>query len=324
MKRNARDVWAVCSLLVVLFASAVYAGATPSVSSSTQCAPSPRQEAAVTVEQQVRAAHQQLVETSRTADKEAARRLMTEEMTWVNNEGKVTTREAMLAGTPAPPAEVTVDRVVTMANVALVTGSARLQSGRRVRFLQEWVNREGQWRLLAHQGTPLATTSEAGEPAPPAGQPAPTGAGQPAPPAPAGTSGAPAMTPSTPTLNSDEERAVWKAQGDIHRAFLAGDTTTYSMLTSDDFLRIAPNGEQQGKSQFLQDVKRNANQTGGQIEVGDAQILVSGDTARVVFTTWGTMPGGQRIAPMRVTRVLVKRGDRWQQAAAVFTPLAQQ
>jgi ketosteroid isomerase-like protein len=130
------------------------------------------------------------------------------------------------------------------------------------------------------------------------------------------------MRASPPALGSEEERALWKTQTDLQRAFLSGDTTAYSALTADDYVRITANGEQQGKSQFLQAVKRNGNQSAGQLETGDVQIAVSGDTARMVMTTWGTLPGGQTAPPSRVTRVFVKRNGHWQQVAAIFTPVA--
>ena len=129
------------------------------------------------------------------------------------------------------------------------------------------------------------------------------------------------MRASAPSLSTEAERAVWDVQNELHRAFLDGDAAKYSKLTSEEFVRIAANGEQQGKSQFVQDVKQNAGKTAGQLETGDVQVAVTGDTARLVMTMWGTMPGGAAIPPARVTRVFLKRNGQWQQAAAIFTPL---
>jgi ketosteroid isomerase-like protein len=295
-------------IVFVLAAGAVSAQTTASQGSSSQSAQA-SQATSATAEQQVRAAHQQLVEASRSADKDAARRLMADDMTWVTAAGHATTKEEMLAGTPTPPKEVSIDRVRMLGDTAIVTGSAQLADGRQVRFLQEWVNRDGDWHLFAHQGTAVIAKPEPGRPAatPPA----------------AGTSGR-TMSSSPPTLSSNDERAIWKVQSDLQQAFLRGDTAAYGSLTADDYVRITANGEQQGKSQFLETVKKNASQSKGQLETGDVQIAVTGDTARVVMTTWGTLPGGEAAPPSRVTRVFVKRNGQWQQAAAIFTPVAQQ
>jgi ketosteroid isomerase-like protein len=132
------------------------------------------------------------------------------------------------------------------------------------------------------------------------------------------------MRAAPPLLGSNDERAVWKAQTDLQRAFLRGDTAAYGRLTSDEFFRVAPNAEPQGKSDFLRVVKENAGQHAGKLETGDVQITVAGDTARVVMNIWGTLPNGNPVPPTRVTRVFARRSGQWQQAAAIFTPLAQQ
>ena len=305
MKRKAYGVAAAC-ILFVPAAGAVSAQTTASQGSSSQAVQSP-QPSQANAEQQVMAAHRELLASSRTNDQEAARRLMAEDLTWVNNEGKITHREEMLAGTPTPPREVNVERVQVHGDTAILIASAQLANGRQVRVVQEWLNRDGQWRLFAHQGTLAPSSQEPGQ--------------APATPPAAGTSGTSPLRASAPSLSTDEERAVWNVQNELHRAFLSGDTATYSKLTSDEFVRVAANGEQQGKSRFIQDVKQNAGKTAGQVETGDVQIAVNGDTARLVMITWGTLPGGEPLPPARVTRVFLKRNGQWQQAAAIFTPL---
>ncbi len=297
-----RRAWILC----MLAAGVVSAQTTP----PQQTTP-PLQSGSGSAEQEIRAAQQQFLEAARNHDMDAARRFMAEDLTWVNSTGTVATRDVLLGTTPTPPKQVTIERVLAFGDTAIVTSTAQLQSGTEVRAIQEWVKRDGQWQLLAHQGTAIAPT----------GGQAQAGAA----PAVAGTSGAGgAMHASAPTLNSDDEREVWKTQMDLHKAFLAGDTATYSKLTSDDYLRVAGDGKQQGKSEFIETVKRNAEQSPGRLETGDVQVRVNGDTARVLMTTWGTLPGGQPEPPQRVTRVFVKRSGQWQQVAAIFTPIAQQ
>lgn len=296
-----RSAW----MILLLSAGVVSAQTTPTRQ------PADQGSASSAVEQQIRQAQEALLDAARNADTDAARRIMTEDMTWVTSSGMTTTRDDMLNTKPTPPRQVTVEKVQVLGSAAILVSTAELSDGRRVRAIQEWVNRDGQWRLHAHQGTFVRPEGTAA-----------TQGGTEA--AATGTSGTAAMHASAPTLNTDDERDVWKAQTELYRAFTAGDAAAYSRLTLSDYVRVNNDGSQQGKNDFLSDVKRNANQSPGKLEMGDAQVTVSGDTARVVMTTWGTLPGGKTEPPQRVTRVFVKRNNQWQQAAAVFTPIAQQ
>jgi ketosteroid isomerase-like protein len=127
-----------------------------------------------------------------------------------------------------------------------------------------------------------------------------------------------------PMLNSDDERAVWKTHTDLVNLFLRGDAAGYAKLTADNFVRLNDDGTSVGKSQFLETVKKNAGQSPGHLETGDVQIIVDGNTARVVLTMWGMLPGGRESAPSRMTKVYEKRNGRWQQVAAAFTLIAEQ
>jgi ketosteroid isomerase-like protein len=127
-----------------------------------------------------------------------------------------------------------------------------------------------------------------------------------------------------PTLNSDDERAIWKANTDLLNAFLKGDSEGYGNLTTDDYIRVTPDGQRQGRSEFLRVVEQNAGKSKGHLETSDVQITVNGDTARLVEATWGTLPGGAQQPLERVTRIFVKQNGRWQQAAIAFAPIREQ
>jgi ketosteroid isomerase-like protein len=308
MKREVSGLPAAC-MLFVLTAGVVSAQTTAPQSSSSQAVPS-SQNAPAEVDQQVRAVQQQLLDASRADDKDTARRLMADDLTWVMPSGRLLTRDEMLEGKPMPPKSISVEHVQALGNTAVSTGSAVFPDGHEVRFLQEWTNRAGRWQLLAHQATAVGAATAA--------NPAPT------PPTPAGTSGAGAMRPSPPTLTSDEDRAVWKAQNDLQRAFLEGNTKAYAALTSDTYVRINADGTQWDKHQLLQFVKGNEGKSAGHLETSDVHLTVMGDTARLVMNTFGTLPGGQAARPARTTRVFVKRNGTWQQAATIFTPIARE
>jgi len=211
----------------------------------------------------------------------------------------------------APVHTVDVQRVQLVGKAAVLTGVAHLKDGTDVRFLQEWVNRDGQWKLLAHEGTMVAPAS-----ATPSSQGMGT-AGT------SGMSGKPEVHAVAPTLNSDEERGVWQAQQNLGNAFVMGDAKAYAKLTADAYIRITPEAVV-GKTEFLRTVQENAKKSGGVLENSDVQILVEGDVARVLLKNSGTLPGGQQVPPTRVTRIFEKRNGQWQQVAAIFTPISEQ
>lgn len=264
-------------------------------------------------EQQVKSAQDRLLQAVKSDNKEAAGRLMTEDLTWVAADGRIMRKPDLLANIPHPPNETTIDKVRSFGNVAVVTGIARFDDGHQTRFLQEWANRDGEWKLAAHQGTAVNPSSSSGM---------------------VGTTGGRSVAEATtgrskavgvePTLVSAQERAVWKTQRDLQRAFLRGEVEAYSRLTSDDFVRVSGDGMLQTKADFAQTVRENANKKGGDIETSDVQIKVDGDTARLVLTSWGTYPGGKEITRSRVTRIFRRNNGQWQQVAAIFTPLNEQ
>jgi ketosteroid isomerase-like protein len=293
-------------ILSVLVAGALFAQTTAQGSSSPSSVAGAqgRSEA----EQQVEAAHEQLLQAAESNDKETIRRLIADDLTWVSVDGVVASKSQLLEGPMKPPRNAKMEGLWTFGNTAVVTGSVEVADGRQAKYIQEWVNRDGQWQLFSHQGTVVAL--------PQPGQPPPT-------PAAVGTSGRMAMRSAAPTLNSEPERAVWKTQTALQRAFLKGDAALYSRLTADTLIRIGPDGQQDSKMQFLHTVSENVGRSGGRLETNDVQISVTGDTARLVMNIWGTLPGGQSLAPARMTRVFVKRGGEWVQTASIMTPIAQ-
>jgi ketosteroid isomerase-like protein len=267
-------------------------------------------------DEQLRAAHQQLLQAAQQHDKEAVSRLVADDLTWVTPAGKVTGKSEMLESIGTAPREVTIDQTRTFGKTALVTGVARFEDGREARFLQEWVNQDGQWKVMAHEGTLIGSSS-------------PTATGTSGETASSGMAGRMERSMKTsrnaaPKLDSDDQRAIWKTQQDLRDAFLKGDSAAYGKLTTDDYIRITVDGKLQGKSEFLQTVGQNAGKSKGHLEMNDVQITVNGDTARLVGEIGGTLPGGEPQPPERITRIFVKQNGRWQQAGMAFAPIREQ
>jgi ketosteroid isomerase-like protein len=267
-------------------------------------------------DEQLRAAHQQLLQAAQQRDRDAINRLAADDLTWVTPTGKVAGKAEMLDAIPTAPHEVTIDETRTFGKIALVTGVASFEDGRQLRFLQEWVNQDGQWRVMAHEGTLIGSSS-------------PTATGTSGEMSTSAMSGRAASSTKAgrnvaPRLNSDDERAVWKAQVDLRDAFLKADSAAYGKLTTDDYIRVTVDGQQQGKAEFLRTVAQNAGKSKGHLEMSDVQLAVNGDTARVVAVISGTLPGGEPQPPERITRIFVKQDGRWKQAGMAFAPIREQ
>jgi ketosteroid isomerase-like protein len=296
--------WSIVSIVFVLVAAA----ASAQTGSSQPKAPGD-------TEQQVKAAQQQMLEAAQQGNKDAVGNFVTDDLTWISaGNGQVTGKDQMLSMLPAPVHTVDVQRVVVSGNSAVLTGVAHMNDGTDVRFLQQWVDRDGQWKLRAHEGVKVAAATPA------AGSPAMATTGT------TGTTamgGKPGFHSVAPTLSSDDERAVWQAQENLGNAFVAGDAKAYSKLTADAYVRITPEAVV-GKTEFLKSVQENAKKSGGVLENSDVQILVDGNTARVVLKNSGTLPGGEQVPPTRVMRIFEKKNGQWQQVAAIFTPIVGQ
>ena len=269
-------------------------------------------------DQQVRAAQQQMLQAAIQGDQDGVAKYVADDATWVASNGQMMDKNQMIGMLPAPVNSVDVQQVLPIGKTAILTGVAHLKDGTESRFLQAWVNRDGEWKLMAHEGTRIAANGSAATGM--MGMPASTGT--------SGTAGAAAPDPRTvePTLNSDEERAVWRAQTDIVDAYGKGDTKTYSKLTAGNFTRIETNGQVYNRRQWLELVRKNARQPLKPGAVSDVQITVDNinNTARVTLQLVAYTADGTQEPPERQTRIFSLKNGQWQQVAAIATPLSPQ
>ncbi len=263
------------------------------------------------VEQEVRLAHQSLCEAATRGDATTVSNLIADDATWVDANGSIVGKRRLLATVPVSLHGGDVDRIRPVGTQVVITGTGRFGGAADVRFFEEWAAVAGRWRLEAHQEVPLAMPSTT-----PVSRPT-------------GTSGTLENRAPTsdergvePALDSAGERAVWNVVTALERAFLKGDAIAYSRLTSDGYVRIAPEGEQR-KYDFLQAVRKNRGQSPGALSSQDVHIRVDGDMASVSEETSGHLAGGEPVPPTRVRLVFEKRNDRWRQVIAVFTPIAE-
>ncbi len=292
-----RRAWVAVSI-VLLFVAVASAQAAPQNATGT--------------EQQVRAAQQQLLQAAIQGNKEDVGKLVADDVTWVSAGGQVIEgKNQVLAGLPAPVSSVDVQQITPRGTSATVIGTVHMKDGTQRRMMQEWVNEDGQWKVVAHESTPIG-----GENAPAPGMTTPAGT--------SGTSASEARSVD-PSLTSDDERAVWRAQTDIINAFGRGDTDRYSKLTANGFTRIQTNGHVYNRSEWLEYVGKNARRPVKASPYSDVHIQVdrANNIARVVLQLVPYSADGTPQAPERQTRIFALDNGQWQQVAAVSAPVSQ-
>ncbi len=287
----------VAASLVLLFTAAASAQAAGQNASGT--------------ETEVRAAQEHLLQAAIQGNKEDVGKYLADDVAWIGANGQVEGRDQILAALPAPVSSVDVQQVTPRGTSATLIATVHMKDGTQRRAMQEWIDQDGQWKVMAHESAPI------------------TGDNAPASPmetAPAGTSGTSASEARTvePSLNSDDERAVWRAQMDIVNAFSRGDTNQYSKLTADRFTRIQTNGKVYDRSDWLAYVAKNAKQPIKMPAVSDAQIQVDrqNNIARLVAQFTPYSPDGTPQAPERQTRIFALNNGQWQQVAAISSPVS--
>ena len=105
----------------------------------------------------VMAADEALGQALRTADKSSARRLLSLQFTFVDEDGKVHERKEFLSDlkrVAAAPASDT--KIKIYGRVAMVAGHRKTASGSDAFFIDIWAKQKGAWRVLLMQDAVLA------------------------------------------------------------------------------------------------------------------------------------------------------------------------
>lgn len=289
--------WIVPALFVGFVASATALAAAPQATSTN-------------ADQQVREVQEKLVQATLKGDKDTMARYLADDLVWTGSDGRVLDKQSRMNST-VPLKSVQVDKVIASGASAVVAGTAHFQSGPDARFIQQWVNQGGEWKVRLHHGTYVkpeatATTSAAADPS-----------------RPMGTSGAAASPRNVaPTLSSEDEKEVWKVQVALLDTYGKGDAEAYSRLTADDFVRVSTEGRLLTKSEWIDTLRPNAAKPTKPGAMSDVQIKVDNDTAVATLLLNSYKPDGNPNLPERQTRIFTKRNGAWQQLAAIATPIS--
>jgi hypothetical protein len=257
----------------------------------------------------VLATHQTLGEAVRGGDRSAARRLLSLQFSYIDENGKLYERKAFLdelktvAATPATDVAVKV-----YGGVAMVTGKRRSAQDGDAFFLDIWAKQKGNWRALSMQDVVLAAPDT-----PPASNPETGPAAKP------GECKNPCQT--------IPYRVRWSAEQDIVNAFqaieksnIAHDAEEWSKHVADEFVLYRSGRAPIPKAERIAAIERqkkdSAVVTLGEVET--MRLSVYGDGAAMIATH--VVPDNLRPS-YRAARVWVKRNGQWQMAISVQTEI---
>jgi len=127
--------------------------------------------------------------------------------------------------------------------------------------------------------------------------------------------------------NSGAEQQVKQLEQQVRTAVIKGDTSVLEKYLSDDYVAIAPNGQEMDKTRSIQDLK-NGTVKYSAIDVTDDRVRMYGDTA--IYTGHAsvrmTVNGQPQPGEVRATIVWAKQNGQWKrasfQATFVQTPNA--
>ena len=269
-----------------------------------------QQSSSTSAEQELQAAHHQLVEASKARDKEAVARYLADDLAWTVADGSMLNKQARVEATP-PVKNVQIDKVILSGTRAIVMGTTQFDSGPDARFLQQWVNQDGHWMVRVHQSTYIKPEGASST------SPATEAASRPT-----GTAGSTMLARTVaPTLTSADEKAVWKAEVGLFDTYANGDATTYSRLTADDFLRVTNDGRLLSRSDWIDTLRPNAARPTKAPIASDVQIKMDDDMAVAILRLQPFDASGNPMPVERQTRIFAKRDGAWQQVAAIATPI---
>ena len=120
-----------------------------------------------------------------------------------------------------------------------------------------------------------------------------------------------------------EAALIRKMEDDRIQAGVRKDVDAIAAATADDYVQIDFDGTVRNKTEAMSRIRSSAIQLQANV-VDDMLVRIYGDTAVVSgrATPKGTLNGRDYTAPMRYSRVYVKRDGRWQVVMFQLTRIA--
>jgi hypothetical protein len=257
----------------------------------------------------VLAADEALGEATRSGDKTVARRLLSLQFSFVDEDGKVHTRKDFIAdlkGMAAAPASDPAVRNYGL--LVTITGHRKSVHGNDVFFLDIWAKQRGSWRVLVMQDVLLgAVDAPALAVATPAAQAKPHECKNPCQAIPY-------------RVRSPVEQDIINAFQVVVKAIVAHDASEWGKHVADEFMLYGSGRAPVPKSVRVAMIERQkeSNATTAVGEVQAMRLSVYGDGAAMIATD--AAPGAAH-PPYRAARVWVKRNGQWLLAISLHTDI---
>ena len=239
-------------------------------------------------------------------DKSVARKLLSLQFNFIDENGKVYERKEFLTGLKDVAAEAARDVTVKIyGRVAMVTGHRNSVHGGDVFFLDIWAKQKGAWRALVSQDVDLTASS-----VPEAAPPAATGE------VPYDCRNPCQMIPYR--VRSPAEQDVVNSFQAIEKAAVGHDADGWSKHIADEFVLYGSHRAPVPKSSRIAAIERQ-KQNNTEVRVGEVEtmrLVVYDDGAAMIATH--VLPDNSR-PPYHAARVWVKRNGQWQMAISVQT-----
>jgi Domain of unknown function (DUF4440) len=249
-----------------------------------------------------------LGDAMRASDKSSARRLLSLQFTFADEDGKIHERKEFLDGLKSfAPAAATDIKARVYGLVAMVTGNRKSALGSDVFFLDIWAKQKGAWRALTMQDVVLAAANE------PSAASAPGADGK--------TSECKNPCETIPyRIRSPAEQDIVNAFQAIEKATVTHDAGEWGKHVAEEFVLYRSGRAPIPKSDDIATIDRqkqnNAAVTVSEIET--MRLSVYGDGAAMIATY--VNPDNSR-PPYRAASVWVKRSGQWQLAIGVETDI---
>jgi hypothetical protein len=254
----------------------------------------------------VLAADESLSAAMRAGDKNVARKILSLQFSFVDENGKVFERKEFLAGlkdvAAAPASDI---KAVIHGRIGMVTGHRKSANNNDVFFLDIWAKQKGTWRALVAQDVELAAKDPAHEAATPA----------------------PAANPYTCTnpcqtipyrVRSPAEQDIVNSFQAVEKAAVGHDADEWAKHIADEFVLYGSARTPISKSGRIAAIQRQ-KENNTPVHVGEVETMrlaVYDDGAAMIATH--VLPDNSR-PPYRAARVWVKRNGQWQMAISVQT-----
>ena len=246
----------------------------------------------------------------RADDKSAARKLLSLQFTYADENGAIHERKEFLADLKsAAPAAAANVKVNIYGLVAAVTGSRKSALGGDVFFLDIWAKQKGAWRALTMQDVVLAT-----EGAPVAAKPAAPGAE-----AKPYECKNPCQTVPY-RVRSPTEQDIVNAFQAIEKADVDHDAVEWSKHVGEEFVLYRSGRAPSPKSERIAAIEEQ-KKNGAVVtvaEIDNMRLSAYGDGAAMIASQ--VAADASRL-PYRAARVWVKRNGQWQMVISVQTEI---